>query len=81
MADAKQASLAQIAIAWAIAQGEDIVPIIGARRIDQVETMIGSADITLDADDLARIEELVPRGAVRGDRYPTEHMKDPDSER
>ncbi|WP_172836065.1 aldo/keto reductase [Microlunatus soli] len=80
IADAKGATPAQIAIAWAAAQGEDIVPVVGARRIEQVHSMIGSVGVSLDQDDLATIEELVPRGAVRGDRYPPEHMRDLDSE-
>jgi aryl-alcohol dehydrogenase-like predicted oxidoreductase len=81
IADAKGTSLAQLAIAWVAARGEDIVPVIGSRRIDQVKSMINSNRITVDSDDLARIDELIPRGAVRGDRYPTQHMADLDSER
>lgn len=73
--------MAQLAIAWVAAQGDDIVPVVGARRIDQVAPMIGSTGITLDADDLGRLDELIPRGAARGDRYPTRFMADLDSER
>ncbi|BCJ26900.1 aldo/keto reductase [Actinocatenispora sera] len=81
LADAKDASLAQLAIAWVSAQGGDIVPVVGARRPDQVTTMLGANRVVLDADDLARIDELVPRGAARGDRYPAAFMADLDSER
>lgn len=81
IAGTKGASLAQLAIAWVAAQGDDIVPIVGSRRIEQVETMIGSNCVSLDGDDLARIDELIPRGAAWGDRYPAEHMADLDSER
>ncbi|BCJ39033.1 aldo/keto reductase [Actinocatenispora thailandica] len=81
VAEAKGASLAQLAIAWVAAQGDDIVPVVGARRPDQVDTMIGARRVVLDAADLARIEELVPRGSARGDRYPAAHMADLDSER
>ena len=81
VADAKGTSLAQLAIAWVAAQGDDIVPVVGSRRIEQVQTMIDSNRTTLDGDDVARIGELVPRGAVRGDRYPAEFMAALDSER
>lgn len=81
LADAKGASLAQIAIAWVAAQGDDIVPVVGARRLDQVETMIASNSVALNGDDLARLDELIPRGAALGDRYPTQFMADLDSER
>jgi aryl-alcohol dehydrogenase-like predicted oxidoreductase len=81
LAAAKGASLAQLAIAWVAAKGEDIVPVVGSRRPDQVATMIDSVHVTLDADEIARIEELIPRGAARGDRYPAQFMAQLDSER
>ncbi|MFJ9862766.1 aldo/keto reductase [Streptomyces sp. NPDC101165] len=81
IADAHGASLAQLAIAWVAAQGEDIVPVVGARRTPQVESLVGSADVRLTSEDLARIEQLVPAGAVRGDRNPTPFMGRLDSER
>ncbi len=81
VAEAKGTSPAQLAIAWVADRGEDIVPIIGARRIDQVTTMIDSNRIILDGDDLAAIEELIPSGAARGDRYPAAFMAALDSER
>ncbi|WP_049560875.1 aldo/keto reductase [Nonomuraea sp. SBT364] len=81
LAEAKGASVAQLAIAWVAAQGEDIVPVVGSRRLDQVGTLVGSGRVSFDAEELARIEDLVPRGAARGDRYPSRHMADLDSER
>ncbi len=81
IADARGITLAQLAIAWVAAQGEDIVPIVGARRPGQVASMLGAADITLGAADLERIRELVPAGAVRGARYPAAAMAELDSER
>ncbi|WP_051218358.1 aldo/keto reductase [Nocardioides insulae] len=81
LAEAKGATLAQLAMAWVAARGGDIVPIVGARRLAQVESLIGSAGVVLDAADLARIDGLVPRGSVRGDRYPAAAMADLDSER
>ncbi|SDU34467.1 aldo/keto reductase [Jiangella alkaliphila] len=81
LADEKGVTIAQLAIAWVAAQGDDIVPVVGARRLDQLATMIASAGITLDDADLARLVELIPAGAARGDRYPTRFMADLDSER
>ncbi|HEY2220553.1 aldo/keto reductase [Actinomycetospora sp.] len=78
-AEAKGATIAQLAIGWVTAHGEDIVPILGARRVDQVRTLVGG--VSLDAEDLARIDALVPRGSVSGDRYPPAAMAALDSER
>jgi aryl-alcohol dehydrogenase-like predicted oxidoreductase len=75
----KGASVAQVAIGWAAARGEDVVPIVGARRTDQVGTLVDG--VTLDRDDLARIDALIPRGSVSGDRYPAAQMAHLDSER
>jgi aryl-alcohol dehydrogenase-like predicted oxidoreductase len=80
LATAKDASVAQIAIAWVAAQGEDIVPLVGARRRAQVHTAIDSTRIHLTHDELAQIEALVPRGAAHGERYPRQFMADLDSE-
>ncbi|MFI7098815.1 aldo/keto reductase [Streptomyces sp. NPDC050161] len=74
-------SVAQTAIAWVLSRGEDIVPLVGARRRDRLAEALGAADLTLDADDLAAIEAAVPAGAASGDRYPKEAMADLDSER
>ncbi|GAA2361883.1 hypothetical protein GCM10009854_46710 [Saccharopolyspora halophila] len=62
-----------------VAQGEGILPVIGARRLDQVETMIESTRVMLGDAEPARLEELVPGGAARGDRYRV--MADSNSER
>ncbi len=80
LAGAKGGSIAQLAIAWVAAQGADIVPVVGARRLNQVQTLIDSARLSLDPDDIAQIEELIPRGAAQGDRYPTPLMAELDSE-
>lgn len=80
IADAHGLTMAQLAISWVAAQGEDIVPIVGARRTSQVDSMLGASAVTLDADDLARIDELLPAGAVQGERYPSAAMADLDSE-
>jgi len=81
VADAKDTSIAQLAIAWVAAKGEDIVPVVGSRRLDQVATLFDSAGVSLDRDELAQIEELMPLGAARGDRYPSQLMASLDSER
>ncbi|WP_221216937.1 aldo/keto reductase [Amycolatopsis bartoniae] len=76
IAEAKHATLAQVAIAWVAAQGDDIVPIVGSRRPGQIETMVASTAVTLDREDLVRIDELIPKGAAKGTRYPEQHMPD-----
>jgi aryl-alcohol dehydrogenase-like predicted oxidoreductase len=66
---------AQLALAWVLAQGRDIVPIPGTKRRKYLEENIGSLDVVLSADDLQRIEEAMPRDAVAGQRYSEEMMK------
>ncbi|WP_157220641.1 aldo/keto reductase [Flavisphingomonas formosensis] len=80
IADAKGVSVAQVAIAWAAAQGRDIIPLIGAKRRDRLAEAIGALDVALDGDDLAAIEQAVPKGAAAGDRYPAAQMAMLDSE-
>jgi aryl-alcohol dehydrogenase-like predicted oxidoreductase len=81
IADAKGVSVAQIAIGWALSQGSDIVPLVGARRRDRLTEALGALDVTLTSDDLAAIERTVPRGAAAGERYPAAQMDHLDSER
>ncbi len=66
----KGCTTSQIALAWLLAQGEDIVPIPGTKRIEFVEENIAAVDITLTADELARLENGAPLGSTAGDRYP-----------
>ncbi|MET9529450.1 aldo/keto reductase [Streptomyces sp. NPDC006649] len=80
VAEQKGASVAQTAIAWVAARGEDIVPLIGARTRDRLAEALGSLDVTLDAADIAAIEEAVPAGSAAGDRYPAGQMAHLDSE-
>jgi len=75
------ASVAQIAIAWVMAQGDDIIPLIGARERTQLDEALGAAAIALSADDLARIEAAVPGDAAAGERYGDDQMAMLDSER
>ena len=68
LADERGATLGQLALAWLIAQGPDVVPIPGSRSRDRVVENAGAGDLTLGPDDLATLERLAPRGAWRGDR-------------
>ena len=81
IAEAKGVSVAQIAIAWVAAQGEDIVPLVGARRRDRLAEALGSLDVQLTAADLEQIEKAVPKDAAAGDRYATAQLRTLDSER
>jgi aryl-alcohol dehydrogenase-like predicted oxidoreductase len=74
LAEAKGVQPAQIALAWILAQGDDIVPIPGTRRIDHLETNAGAVDLELTADDLASLSAAVPLGAAAGERYPAGAM-------
>ncbi|HAD85030.1 MAG TPA: aldo/keto reductase [Brevundimonas sp.] len=65
----KGVTAAQLVLAWVLAQGEDLVPIPGTRRITTLEQNAAAADIVLTPDDLARIEAVFPRGAAAGERY------------
>jgi aryl-alcohol dehydrogenase-like predicted oxidoreductase len=80
VAEAKGASVAQIAIAWVAAQGLDIVPLVGARRRDRLAEALGALQVTLEEADLAAIEAAVPRGAAAGERYAAAQMAHLDSE-
>ncbi|QIP83162.1 aldo/keto reductase [Streptomyces sp. Tu 2975] len=74
VAEAKGCTVAQLAIAWVAAQGEDIVPLVGARTRERLAEALPAMELTLTADDLAEIEKAVPPGAARGDRYPSAFM-------
>ena len=70
LAQEKGATPGQLALAWVLAQGEDIVPIPGTKRREYLEENVRAVDIELTADDLARLDEAAPVGAAAGDRYP-----------
>jgi aryl-alcohol dehydrogenase-like predicted oxidoreductase len=78
--DEKGASSAQLAIAWVRSRGRDIVPIIGARRRDQLSETLASLDLGLDAGDLARIDAAVQPSLTAGTRYDAAQMAHLDSE-
>lgn len=73
LAAAKGISAAQLALAWLLAQGQDIVPIPGTRTASRVQENVAAADVELTEADLIRIEEIIPDGAA-GARYTPEHM-------
>jgi aryl-alcohol dehydrogenase-like predicted oxidoreductase len=81
IAEDRGQSVAQIAIAWVLAQGQDIVPLVGARRRDRLNEALGALAARLSEEDLARIEDVVPLGAARGERYAAAQMAALDSER
>ncbi len=80
-ADGRKITVAQAAIAWVLSRGEEIVPLVGARRRDRLAEALGALDVRLSADDLARIEDAIPHGAAAGDRYHAHGMTTLDSER
>jgi len=60
----------QLALAWVLAQGDDVVPIPGTKRVRYLEENVAAVGVRLTEDDLARLEEAFPKGATAGDRYP-----------
>ena len=74
IAAAHEAAPAQIAIAWLLARGPDIVPIPGTKRIERLEENLGAARITLAAGEMKSLEAAFPVGVTAGARYPAEHL-------
>jgi aryl-alcohol dehydrogenase-like predicted oxidoreductase len=60
----------QIAIAWVLSRGDDVVPIPGTKKRSRLTENLGAVDVQLSAEDLARLDELAPAGSTAGDRYP-----------
>ena len=71
LADEKHITAGQLALAWLLAQGEDVVPIPGTRRRANLEQNAGACAVSLSPDDLQRLEALAPKGAWSGARYAT----------
>lgn len=69
LAERKSCSPAQLALAWVLAQGDDIVPIPGTKRVRYLEDNMGALRVTLDEDELAQIDKLFPLGVAQGERY------------
>ena len=81
LAAEKGVSAAQLAVAWVLAKGESIVPVVGARTPAQLVESLGALSIALSPSDLTRIEAAIPASAVAGDRYAAPQMQMLDSER
>jgi aryl-alcohol dehydrogenase-like predicted oxidoreductase len=81
VADRLGVSVAQVAIAWVASRGEDIIPLIGARKRTQLAESLGALEVTLSKADLAAIEKAVPKGAAVGGRYAEAQLAHLDSER
>jgi aryl-alcohol dehydrogenase-like predicted oxidoreductase len=73
LAAGKGATVGQLALAWLLAQGDDVVPIPGTRSAERLAENVGAADVVLTAEDLARVQEILPHGSY-GDRYPAAMM-------
>jgi len=76
IAEAKDITPSQLALAWLIAQGEDVVPIPGTRRISTLDENVAAVGITLTPDELAALDMAAPRGVAVGERYPPALMRD-----
>jgi aryl-alcohol dehydrogenase-like predicted oxidoreductase len=81
LAQAKGVTVAQVAIGWVLAQGEDIVALVGARSRERLAEALGALEVGLSDDELAELERAVPADAAMGDRYPEHGMASLDSER
>jgi len=81
IAKARGLSVAQLAIAWALGRGDDIVPLVGARKRVRLEEALKALDVTLSESELKAIDEAAPEGAVAGTRYGAEQMAMLDSEK
>jgi aryl-alcohol dehydrogenase-like predicted oxidoreductase len=75
IANEKRVKPSQLVLAWLLAQGEDILPIPGTKRMQYLEENLAALEIELSPDDLARIDEAMPPGAAAGSRYPEAQMK------
>jgi aryl-alcohol dehydrogenase-like predicted oxidoreductase len=81
IAEAKGIETSQAAIAWVLSRGQDVVPLIGARRVHQMTSAIAAVDLELTAEDLTAIEQAVPAGAAAGGRYADVFLANLDSEK
>ncbi|MBV9196772.1 MAG: aldo/keto reductase [Solirubrobacterales bacterium] len=81
IAEARDATASQVAIAWVLSRGEDIVPVVGARRREQLTEALGALELDLLPEECAEIEQALPAGAVAGSRYDEAQMAHLDSER
>ena len=81
LADARGATVAQVAIAWVLRRSENIIALVGARTTERLRESLGSLELELSDGDVARLEQAIPPGAASGERYPAHGMATLDSER
>lgn len=81
LAEPHGATVSQVAIAWVLSRGEEIIPLIGARRQPQLDEALRGAELKLSAEELAELDNLFPHGVASGDRYHSAQMAHLDSER
>jgi aryl-alcohol dehydrogenase-like predicted oxidoreductase len=74
IASEKKCTPGQLALAWLLAQGDDIIPIPGTKRRKYLEENAAALNVKLSSDDLRRIDEVAPHGAAAGERYPQAMM-------
>jgi aryl-alcohol dehydrogenase-like predicted oxidoreductase len=75
MARKKGCTPGQLALAWLLARGRDIVPIPGTKRKDRLEENVGAVDVRLTPEEVATLQDAIPAGAAAGERYPAPAMK------
>jgi len=78
LANAQGCTPSQLALAWVLAQGDDILPIPGTKRTKYLDDNLGAAPVQLSVDCLAQIDAMLPPGVASGDRYPAQAMKEID---
>ena len=81
LADRRGATVAQVAIAWVLGRGLDVVPLVGARSPKRLAEALGATDVSLTANDLEAIGRALPPGAAAGERYPAPVLAHMDSEK
>ena len=74
LAEEKGHTPAQLALAWLLAQGDDVVPIPGTRHVSRLEENAAAADLELTGEELERLESIIPPDRVAGTRYPEASM-------
>lgn len=75
IAAAKRCTPSQLALAWVLAQGEDVVPIPGTKRVKYLDENLAAANVALSAEELARVDEILPAGSTAGERYHEQGLK------
>jgi aryl-alcohol dehydrogenase-like predicted oxidoreductase len=75
MAEGRGVTAAQLALAWVLSRGDDIVPIPGTKRRKYLDQNIAAVDLRLSEEELQRLDEILPPGAASGDRYHAQGME------